>query len=177
MSKIAKNPINIPDNVEVNIASNFVTVSGPLGQLEQHLKGDVKITETDKILTFAPTKQTKHSKAMSGTIRAIVNNMVEGVSKGFEKKLTLMGVGYKAAAQGSKLNLDLGFSHPIIYNLPDGISVQTPSQTEIVLKSPNKQIVGQVAAEIRAYRPPEPYKGKGVRYSDEFVVIKEAKKA
>ena len=114
---------------------------------------------------------------MSGTIRAIVNNMVEGVSKGFEKKLTLMGVGYKAAAQGSKLNLDLGFSHPIIYNLPDGISVQTPSQTEIVLKSPNKQTVGQVAAEIRAYRPPEPYKGKGVRYSDEFVVIKEAKKA
>jgi large subunit ribosomal protein L6 len=103
--------------------------------------------------------------------------MVEGVSKGFEKKLTLIGVGYKAAAQGSKLNLDLGFSHPIIYNLPDGISVQTPSQTEIVLKSPNKQIVGQVAAEIRAYRPPEPYKGKGVRYSDEFVVIKEAKKA
>jgi large subunit ribosomal protein L6 len=177
MSKIAKNPINIPDNVEVNIASNSVTVTGPLGKLEQHLKGDVKITETDNILTFVPTKQTKHSKAMSGTIRAIVNNMVEGVSKGFEKKLTLIGVGYKAAAQGSKLNLDLGFSHPIIYNLPDGISVQTPSQTEIVLKSPNKQIVGQVAAEIRAYRPPEPYKGKGVRYSDEFVVIKEAKKA
>jgi large subunit ribosomal protein L6 len=177
MSKIAKNPINIPDNVEVNIASSSVTVTGPLGKLEQHLKGDVKITETDNILTFVPTKQTKHSKAMSGTIRAIVNNMVEGVSKGFEKKLTLIGVGYKAAAQGSKLNLDLGFSHPIIYNLPDGISVQTPSQTEIVLKSPNKQIVGQVAAEIRAYRPPEPYKGKGVRYSDEFVVIKEAKKA
>ena len=177
MSKVAKNPISIPDNVEVNISDNLVSIKGPLGQLDQHLTGDVKINEADKILTFTAVKQTKHSKAMSGTIRALVNNMNEGVSKGFEKKLTLIGVGYRASAQGNKLNLELGFSHPIVHNLPEGVSAQTPSQTEIVLKSSNKQSVGQVAAEIRSYRPPEPYKGKGVRYSDEYVVIKEAKKA
>ena len=177
MSKVAKNPISIPDNVEVNISDNLVSIKGPLGQLDQHLTGDVKINEADKILTFAAAKQTKHSNAMSGTIRALVNNMIEGVSKGFEKKLTLIGVGYRASAQGNKLNLELGFSHPIVHNLPEGVSAQTPSQTEIVLKSSNKQSVGQVAAEIRSYRPPEPYKGKGVRYSDEHVVIKEAKKA
>ena len=163
MSRVANNPINIPENVEINISNDSVIVKGPLGELNQHLTGDVKIVETDKVLTFSAVKETKHSKAMSGTIRALVNNMVEGVSKGFEKKLTLIGVGYKAAAQGNKLNLELGFSHSITHNLPDGVSAQTPSQTEIVLKSSNKQIVGQVAAEIRAYRPPEPYKGKGVR--------------
>ena len=177
MSKVAKNPISIPDNVEVNISDNLVSIKGPLGQLDQHLTGDVKINEANKILTFSAVKQTKHLKAMSGTIRALVNNMIEGVSKGFEKKLTLIGVGYRASAQGNKLNLELGFSHPIVHNLPEGVSAQTPSQTEIVLKSSNKQSVGQVAAEIRAYRTPEPYKGKGVRYSDEHVVIKEAKKA
>lgn len=177
MSRVANNPINIPENVEVKISSDSVNVKGPLGELNQHLTGDVKISETDKVLNFSAVKQTKHSKAMSGTIRALVNNMIQGVSKGFEKKLTLIGVGYKASAQGNKLNLELGFSHSITHNLPDGVSAQTPSQTEIVLKSSNKQIIGQVAAEIRAYRPPEPYKGKGVRYFDEQVVIKEAKKA
>ncbi len=177
MSRVANNPINIPENVEVKISSDSVNVKGPLGELNQHLTGDVKISEADKVLNFSAVKQTKHSKAMSGTIRALVNNMIQGVSKGFEKKLTLIGVGYKASAQGNKLNLELGFSHSITHNLPDGVSAQTPSQTEIVLKSSNKQIIGQVAAEIRAYRPPEPYKGKGVRYFDEQVVIKEAKKA
>ena len=177
MSRVANNPINIPENVEVKISSDSVNVKGPLGELNQHLTGDVKISETDKVLNFSAVKQTKHSKAMSGTIRALVNNMIQGVSKGFEKKLTLIGVGYKASAQGNKLNLELGFSHSITHNLPDSVSAQTPSQTEIVLKSSNKQIIGQVAAEIRAYRPPEPYKGKGVRYFDEQVVIKEAKKA
>ena len=177
MSRVANNPINIPENVEVKISSDSVNVKGPLGELNQHLTGDVKISEADKVLNFSAVKQTKNSKAMSGTIRALVNNMIQGVSKGFEKKLTLIGVGYKASAQGNKLNLELGFSHSITHNLPDGVSAQTPSQTEIVLKSSNKQIIGQVAAEIRAYRPPEPYKGKGVRYFDEQVVIKEAKKA
>ena len=177
MSRVANNPINIPETVEVKISSDSVNVKGPLGELNQHLTGDVKISEVDKVLNFSAVKQTKHSKAMSGTIRALVNNMIQGVSKGFEKKLTLIGVGYKASAQGNKLNLELGFSHSITHNLPDGVSAQTPSQTDIVLKSSNKQIIGQVAAEIRAYRPPEPYKGKGVRYFDEQVVIKEAKKA
>jgi len=176
MSRIANNPVNIPDNVQVSIAPELITVKGPLGELSQELKGDVKIENADSVLTFSALKETKHSKAMSGTLRALVNNMVIGVSAGFEKKLTLVGVGYRASAQGNKINLELGFSHPISHQLPDGVTAQTPSQTEIVLKSSNKQVIGQVAAEIRAYRPPEPYKGKGVRYSDEHVVIKESKK-
>ena len=176
MSRVANNPINIPDNVQVSIAPELITVKGPLGELTQELKGDVKIENADSVLTFSALKETKHSKAMSGTLRALVNNMVIGVSAGFEKKLTLVGVGYRASAQGNKINLELGFSHPISHQLPDGVTAQTPSQTEIVLKSSNKQVIGQVAAEIRAYRPPEPYKGKGVRYSDEHVVIKESKK-
>ncbi len=176
MSRIANNPINIPDNVQVSIAPELITVKGPLGELTQELKGDVKIENAESVLTFSALKETKHSKAMSGTLRALVNNMVIGVSAGFEKKLTLVGVGYRASAQGNKINLELGFSHPISHQLPDGVTAQTPSQTEIVLKSSNKQVIGQVAAEIRAYRPPEPYKGKGVRYSDEHVVIKESKK-
>lgn len=176
MSRVAKNPINIPDNVQVSIAPKLITVKGPLGELTQELKGDVKIENAESVLTFSALKETKHSKAMSGTLRALVNNMVIGVSAGFEKKLTLVGVGYRASAQGNKINLELGFSHPISHQLPDGVTAQTPSQTEIVLKSSNKQVIGQVAAEIRAYRPPEPYKGKGVRYSDEHVVIKESKK-
>jgi large subunit ribosomal protein L6 len=176
MSRVANNPINIPDNVQVSIAPELITVKGPLGELTQELKGDVKIENAESVLTFSALKETKHSKAMSGTLRALVNNMVIGVSAGFEKKLTLVGVGYRASAQGNKINLELGFSHPISHQLPDGVTAQTPSQTEIVLKSSNKQVIGQVAAEIRAYRPPEPYKGKGVRYSDEHVVIKESKK-
>ena len=176
MSRVANNPVNIPDNVQVSIAPELITVKGPLGELTQELKGDVKIENAESVLTFSALKETKHSKAMSGTLRALVNNMVIGVSAGFEKKLTLVGVGYRASAQGNKINLELGFSHPISHQLPDGVTAQTPSQTEIVLKSSNKQVVGQVAAEIRAYRPPEPYKGKGVRYFDEHVVIKESKK-
>lgn len=176
MSRVGNNPLNIPDNVQVSIAPELITVKGPLGELTQELKGDVKIENAESVLTFSALKETKHSKAMSGTLRALVNNMVIGVSAGFEKKLTLVGVGYRASAQGNKINLELGFSHPISHQLPDGVTAQTPSQTEIVLKSSNKQVIGQVAAEIRAYRPPEPYKGKGVRYSDEHVVIKESKK-
>ena len=176
MSRVANNPVNVPDNVQVSIAPELITVKGPLGELTQELKGDVKIENAESVLTFSALKETKHSKAMSGTLRALVNNMVIGVSAGFEKKLTLVGVGYRASAQGNKINLELGFSHSISHQLPDGVTAQTPSQTEIVLKSSNKQVIGQVAAEIRAYRPPEPYKGKGVRYSDEHVVIKESKK-
>ncbi len=176
MSRIAKNPVVIPEKVEVNIVVDQITVKGPLGELKQELTGDVKIKKEENIITFEATRTAKFSKAMSGTIRSLVQNMVIGVSSGFEKKLTLIGVGYKAAVQGNKVNLELGFSHPVNHQLPDGVTAQTPSPTEIVLKSSNKQMIGQVAAEIRAYRPPEPYKGKGVRYADEHVVIKEAKK-
>ncbi|MDC0183150.1 50S ribosomal protein L6 [Nitrosomonadales bacterium] len=177
MSRIAKNPVIIPEKVEVNISSDSILVKGPLGELNQTLTGNIEIKKEDSILTFKAKTATKFSKAMSGTIRSLVQNMVIGVSTGFEKKLTLIGVGYKAAVQGNKINLELGFSHPVNHELPDGVTAQTPSPTEILLKSSNKQMVGQVAAEIRAYRPPEPYKGKGVRYSDEYVAIKEAKKA
>ena len=176
MSRIAKNPVVIPEKVEVSLAIGAITVKGPLGELRQELTGDVEIKKEDTTLTFEAKRSTKFSRAMSGTIRSLVQNMVTGVSAGFEKKLTLIGVGYKAAVQGNKVNLELGFSHPVSHQLPDGVTAQTPSPTEIVLKSSSKQMIGQVAAEIRAYRPPEPYKGKGVRYADEHVVIKEAKK-
>ena len=176
MSRIAKNPVVIPEKVEVNIAVDAITVKGPLGELRQELIGDVLIKKEDTTLTFEAKKTTKFSKAMSGTIRSLVQNMMIGVSTGFERKLTLIGVGYKAAVQGNKINLELGFSHPVNHQLPEGVTAKTPSPTEIVLNSSSKQMIGQVAAEIRAYRPPEPYKGKGVRYSDEYVAIKEAKK-
>ena len=176
MSRIAKNPVVIPEKVEVSLAIDAITVKGPLGELRQELTGDVEIKKEDTTLTFEAKRSTKFARAMSGTIRSLVQNMVTGVSAGFEKKLTLIGVGYKAAVQGNKVNLELGFSHPVNHQLPDGVTAQTPSPTEIVLKSSSKQMIGQVAAEIRAYRPPEPYKGKGVRYADEHVVIKEAKK-
>ena len=176
MSRIAKNPVVVPEKVEVNIVAGAITIKGPLGELKQDLTGDVEIKKEDTTLTFEAKRTTKFAKAMSGTIRSLVQNMVIGVSSGFEKKLKLIGVGYKAAVQGSKVNLELGFSHPVNHNLPDGVTAQTPSPTEIILKSSSKQMIGQVAAEIRAYRPPEPYKGKGVRYSDEHVTIKEAKK-
>ena len=177
MSRVAKNPVVIPEKVEVNVIDNLITVKGPLGDLKQLLTDDVEVKKEDVTLTFSAKKSTKFSKAMSGTIRSLVQNMVTGVSVGFEKKLTLMGVGYRATVQGSNINLELGFSHPVNHKLPDGVTAQTPSPTEILLKSSNKQMIGQVASEIRAYRPPEPYKGKGVRYSDEYVAIKEAKKA
>lgn len=176
MSRVAKNPVAIPAKVEVVLSADAINVSGPLGKLTQPLTPAVTLKKEGDLITFAAANDAQHSQAMSGTVRALVANMVKGVSEGFTRKLTLIGVGYKAATQGQVLNLELGFSHPISYKMPAGISVQTPSPTEIVLTGVDKQVVGQVAAEIRAYRAPEPYKGKGVRYADEVVVIKETKK-
>ena len=167
----------LSEKVEVVISQDNVQVKGPLGELNQSLTGDVKINKEDNVLTFQVNNESKFAKSMSGTLRALVNNMVTGVSAGFEKKLTLIGVGYKAQVQGNKVNLDLGFSHPIIHDLPEGITAQAASPTELVIKGSNKQVVGQVAAEIRGYRPPEPYKGKGVRYKGEQITLKETKKA
>ena len=176
MSRVAKNPVVIPAKVEVAISAEQIAVSGPLGKMTQPLFGDVTLAREGDAVTFVAAKDTKHSKAMSGTLRALVANMVQGVSEGFTRKLTLVGVGYKAQAQGATLNLDLGYSHPIKHQMPAGVTVETPSQTEVILKGFDKQVIGQVAAQIRAYRAPEPYKGKGVRYADEVVIIKETKK-
>lgn len=176
MSRVAKNPVTVPTGVEVNFGTDTLTVKGKNGALSLPLTGAVKVELNDGQLTFAAADDSKHSVAMSGTVRALVANMVKGVSEGFEKKLQLIGVGYRAQAQGKTLNLSLGFSHPVVYEMPEGVSVATPSQTEIVLTGADKQAVGQAAAEIRGYRPPEPYKGKGVRYVGEQVVMKEAKK-
>ncbi|MEK9555886.1 MAG: 50S ribosomal protein L6 [Litorivicinaceae bacterium] len=176
MSRIAKAPIELPSGVDVNIAGQDVTVKGKNGTLSISLNDAVAVNQAENVLTFEPREGASDGWAQAGTARAIVNNMVTGVASGFEKKLTLIGVGYRAQVQGSAINLTLGFSHPVVYNLPQGVTAETPSQTEIVLKSADKQLLGQVAAEIRAYRPPEPYKGKGVRYSDEYVRRKEAKK-
>ena len=176
MSRIAKYPVAVPDKVQVTVDKTKLTVKGPLGTLEQPLTHEVVVKLEDGKLTFAAADDSKSANAMSGTIRANVANMVQGVKDGFQKKLTLVGVGYRAQAQGNKLNLTLGFSHPIVHALPDGIKAETPTQTEIVIKGVDRQKVGQVAAEVRAYKPPEPYKGKGVRYADEKVVIKETKK-
>jgi large subunit ribosomal protein L6 len=176
MSRIAKNPVVIPEKVEVALGQSDLTVKGPLGTLKQPLNKDVVVKVEGSQVTFAAANGSIQANAMSGTMRAIVANMVRGVKQGFEKKLTLVGVGYKAQAQGAKLNLSLGFSHPVVHLLPEGVKAETPTQTEIVIKGVDRQKVGQVAAEIRAYKSPEPYKGKGVRYSDETVVIKETKK-
>lgn len=176
MSRVAKNPVAIPEKVEVALSANSISVSGPLGKLTHPLTDAVKLAREGDSITFAAASESQHSRAMSGTLRSLVANMVQGVSQGFTRKLTLVGVGYKAQAQGSMLNLDLGYSHPINHKMPEGITVQTPTQTEVILTGYDKQVVGQVAAQIRAYRSPEPYKGKGVRYSDEVVVIKETKK-
>ena len=176
MSRIAKAPIELPSGVDVNIAGQDVTVKGKNGTLSISLNDAVAVNQAENVLTFEPREGASDGWAQAGTARAIVNNMVTGVASGFEKKLTLIGVGYRAQVQGSAINLTLGFSHPVVYNLPQGVTAETPSQTEIVLKSADKQLLGQVAAEIRAYRPPEPYKGKGVRYSHEYVRRKEAKK-
>jgi large subunit ribosomal protein L6 len=175
MSRIAKNPIELPKAVQFNQDGRTVKVKGPKGELQMDLHPTVELSNEDGTLTFAPAAD--GTTAMAGTMRALVNNMVVGVTDGFEKKLNLIGVGYRAQAQGSKLNLQLGFSHPVDFEVPQGVTVETPSQTEIVVKGADKQLVGQVAAKIRGYRPPEPYKGKGVRYADERVVMKEAKKA
>jgi large subunit ribosomal protein L6 len=162
--------------VDAQVGADRITVKGPQGTLQQALTGQVKVTVEGGKISFAAADESREAKAMSGTVRALVAAMVEGVSKGFERRLTLVGVGFRAQAQGDKINLSLGFSHPVEHRMPAGIKVETPSQTEIVIKGADKQRVGQVAAEIRAYRPPEPYKGKGVRYSDETVVLKETKK-
>jgi len=176
MSRVAKSPVAIPAGVEVNVASGQIVVKGPKGSLAQPIVSDVTVKVEDGNVVFAANGNSKFARAMSGTLRALVNNMVNGVSKGFERKLTLVGVGYRAQAQGEVLNLSLGFSHPVAHAIPKGITCETPSQTEILLKGADKQLIGQVAADIRAYRSPEPYKGKGVRYADEVVVIKETKK-
>jgi large subunit ribosomal protein L6 len=176
MSRVAKNPVVVPAGVEVVVAANEVSVKGPLGTIKQALSSDIVVVREGDQLLCKAANATKQADAMSGTVRALLANMVVGVSKGFERKLTLVGVGYRAAAAGDTLNLTLGFSHPVSYKMPAGVKVETPTQTEVVLKGADKQRVGQVAAEIRAYRSPEPYKGKGVRYSDEVVILKETKK-
>lgn len=176
MSRIAKYPVELPKGVEAQITAAQITVKGPLGTLAQSLRGDVVIAQEGSALTFKAANESREAKAMSGTLRALVNNMVTGVSKGFERKLTLVGVGYRAQAQADGVKLQLGFSHDVVHKAPAGVKIETPTQTEILVKGADKQKVGQVAAEIRAYRSPEPYKGKGVRYADEKVVIKETKK-
>ena len=176
MSRIANKPVEIPAGVEVSINGQTVSVKGKNGQLSMDVHEKVNVAQNDGALQFSGREGVAGSVSMAGTMRSLTNNLVIGVTQGFEKKLTLVGVGYRAQAQGSVLNLTLGFSHPVNYAVPDGISIETPSQTEVIIKGMDKQKVGQVAAEIRAYRPPEPYKGKGVRYSDERVLRKEAKK-
>ncbi len=176
MSRVAKAPITVASGVSVSINGQAVEVKGPKGTLTQDIHSSVTVELNDGIVTVKPVDEEKQSWAHAGTARALINNMVTGVNDGFVKKLTLIGVGYRAQAKGKSIDLSLGFSHPVAYNLPEGVTAETPSATEIVLQSHDKQKVGQVAAEIRAFRPPEPYKGKGVRYADEEVIRKEAKK-
>jgi len=176
MSRVARMPVAVPSGVDVQVADGAITVKGPMGTLTQTINPLVAITREGAELKFAAVGESREARAMSGTYRALVANMVHGVSKGFERKLNLVGVGYRAQAQGASLNLSLGFSHPVVHQMPAGVTVQTPTQTEILIKGADKQQVGQVAAEVRGYKPPEPYKGKGVRYADEVVVIKETKK-
>jgi len=176
MSRVGKMPIALPKGAEVTVTAALITIKGPLGQLSLPLTNLVKIANEDGTLKFEAANDSREANAMSGTVRALVNNMVNGVTKGFERKLSLVGVGYRAQAQGDKLNLSLGFSHPVVHQMPQGVKCETPSQTEIVIKGIDKQKVGQTAAEVRAYRSPEPYKGKGVRYVDEVVTLKETKK-
>ncbi|MDA0755144.1 MAG: 50S ribosomal protein L6 [Proteobacteria bacterium] len=177
MSRVAKNPIEIVDGVTINVTDSSIEVKGKVGEIKFDLPETVSLEVSESIINVKYDEDNQQSVALAGTTRAIVNNMVIGVSQGFEKKLELKGVGYRAKASGKLLELTLGFSHPVKYQLPEEVQVETPSQTEVVLKSHNKQILGQAAAEIRAFRPPEPYKGKGVRYSDENVRRKEAKKS
>jgi len=176
MSRIANAPVEIPAGVEISLNGAEISVKGAKGTLTRTINANVEVEQQGSELKAAARSKSKQAVALAGTTRALLNNMVFGVSQGFEKKLTLVGVGYRAKAQGNKLDLTLGFSHPVQYEVPEGIKVETPSQTEVVISGADKQVVGQVAADIRAYRPPEPYKGKGVRYSDEHVARKEAKK-
>lgn len=176
MSRVAKAPVTLPEGTSVTLNGQQVEVKGKNGSLSLHLHDLVELKQEDNVVTLAPVKDTKEAWMHTGTVRALLNNMVQGVSEGFERRLQLIGVGYRAQAVGNVVNLNLGFSHPIAYNLPEGVTAESPSQTEIVLKSNDKQKLGQAAAKIRSFRPPEPYKGKGVRYSDEVVLRKEAKK-
>ena len=177
MSRIGKMPIAIPDGTTVNFAGNVVTVKGALGTLTRELSDLVRIREEDKVLQLEPVNESRRAQAMWGTTRSLLNNMVEGVSRGFERRLNLVGVGYRASAQeNSAVNLTLGFSHPVSYRMPEGVTCETPTVTEIILRGIDKQVVGQAAAEIRAFRKPEPYKGKGIRYANEVISLKETKK-
>lgn len=176
MSRIAKKPVELVSGVEVNVSGQTITAKGKQGNLSLDLHETVSVKQEDSLLKFSPNDESKGSMAMAGTMRSLVNNMIMGVTQGFTKQLQLVGVGYRAQMQGKVLDLSLGFSHPVKYAIPEGITIETPSQTEINVKGADKQLVGQVCAEIRAYRPPEPYKGKGVRYSDERVIRKDAKK-
>jgi large subunit ribosomal protein L6 len=176
MSRIAKYPVPLPKGVEVDLSGGAIAVKGPRGAITRAADPNVSIEKSAEALVFKPAGNSRQANAMSGTMRAVVANMVKGVTQGFEKKLALVGVGYRAQAQGDKLNLTLGFSHPVVHVMPKGVKVATPTQTEIVISGVDKQLVGQVAAEVRAYRSPEPYKGKGVRYASEAIVLKETKK-
>lgn len=176
MSRIGNAPVVLPEKVEVTLSAGEISVTGPLGTLSRKLTPEVKVEKIENRIQIKAAGNSRHADAMSGTLRALVANMVTGVTKGFEKKLSLVGVGYRAQAQGDKLNLTLGFSHPVVHPIPKGVKVETPTQTEIVIKGLDRQLVGQVAAEVRAYRSPEPYKGKGVRYTGEQIVLKETKK-
>ncbi|MCB1875469.1 MAG: 50S ribosomal protein L6 [Chromatiales bacterium] len=176
MSRVAKSPITLPKGVEVSQQDGLVSIKGGKGSMEMRIHEKVAMSVDDGVINVSPRDEERGSDALAGTMRALLNNMVIGVSQGFEKKLSLVGVGYRAQSKGTVLSLNLGFSHPVDYSVPAGIEIETPSATEIVVRGMDKQRVGQVAAEIRAYRPPEPYKGKGVRYADEYVAIKEAKK-
>lgn len=176
MSRVGKKPVLVPANVEVILSSSEVSIKGPLGKLQRDLNSDVIIERDGDTLLVKVANDSRQANAMSGTMRALLANMVQGVTSGFEKKLSLVGVGFRAQATNEILNLTLGFSHPIIHKMPEGVKVETPTQTEVLIKGIDKQKVGQVAAEVRAYRKPEPYKGKGVRYTDEVIIMKEAKK-
>jgi large subunit ribosomal protein L6 len=176
MSRIAKQPVDISKDVNISLQGRALTVKGPKGSLSMNLNSEVEIETDDSSVRVAPRSRSGFATAIAGTTRSLINNMVVGVTQGFEKKLELVGVGYRAQAQGNKVNLSLGFSHPVVYEVPEGITVETPSTNEIIVKGIDRQAVGQVAAELRRYRPPEPYKGKGVRYADERIVMKEAKK-
>ena len=176
MSRVGKMPVAIPQGVDVTLSNDSISVKGAQGTLVRAQHALVKVSNEAGKLSFTPANESAEADAMSGTMRALVANMVAGVSKGFERKLTLVGVGFRAQAQGQKLNLQIGFSHPVVKDMPAGIKVETPSQTEILIKGADRQVVGQIAAEVRAFRPPEPYKGKGIRYADERVVLKETKK-
>lgn len=176
MSRIAKYPVVLPSGVEFSRSGAIASLKGKKGTLSMELNPEIELEHGDNKLTVKRRSHSRFATAMAGTTRALLANMVRGVTEGFEKKLELVGVGYRAQAQGKKLNLTLGFSHPVVFNVPEGITVETPSQTEVVIRGVDKQLVGHVAAEIRRFRPPEPYKGKGVRYADERVILKEAKK-